>query len=450
MNWLEMCDCSLGDWHQVVAGPFSLKWPQGSSLVVSGPNGSGKSALAALWTGHLDAVKGTFQTHKDFRRVEEAWIGFERQRLLLEWERHIDTSDISESPDPGTLTKDFVGDSELLARFGLAEKGDRGLKHLSTGELRRACLARAWFLNLPFLILDEPFEGLDVAGGALLSALVLEARHSGRDVVFLTRRPDDVPGDDWTMLTLPAPREIQTESSPVLFERDPHGQGECVLDFQDIVVGYPGVPVFDHWTWQVRKGDRWLVRGPNGSGKSTLMALIAGDHPQVFANEIRLFGRRRGPELTLAEVKRRIVLVSYAAHLSFRNLFGVTGLEVMVSGFSGTIGLWEEPRWDQIETCRRLAEEWGLGEASQRPWEDLSWGTQRLLLLARALVAGADILLLDEPCQGLDTVARAQFLRRVSLWCEDPEHTLIYVTHRADEVPVDAFQVRELRPIQRG
>jgi molybdate transport system ATP-binding protein len=214
---------------------------------------------------------------------------------------------------------------------------------------------------------------------------------------------------------------------------------EAILSFRRVRAGYPGVEVFSDFDWTVRRGERWLVTGPNGSGKSTLLALIFGDHPQVFSNDIRVFGLRRGPDLTLAQVRRRVGLVSYSAHLGFRNLFGVTGLEVLASGFAGTVGLWSEPSWDEVQACQALAAEWGLSQAVRRPWEELSWGTQRLLLLGRTLVAGPEILLLDEPCQGLDLRAQSQVLERVAAWASPPGRTLIYVTHRADEVDAETF-----------
>ncbi len=445
MVWISMQNCGVGDWHRRALSGISWEWNVGESWVISGPNGSGKSALAALWVGRLDAVEGRYESHPAFAQAEEAWIGFERQRLLLEWERHIDLSDVSEGPDPGTLTRDFVGDPDLLKRFGLGEKGERGLKHLSTGELRRACLARAWRLDLPFLILDEPFEGLDTVGTELLGRLLADALMAGKDLVFLTRKPNDRPPGPWNTWALPGTGDQTPGPASILsFSAPASSTQEVVLSFRRVNAGYPDVPVFSDFDWTVRRGERWLVTGPNGSGKSTLLALIFGDHPQVFSNEIHVFGFRRGPELTLAEVRRRVGLVSYSAHLGFRNLFGVTGLEVLASGFAATVGLWTDPSWDEVQACQALAAEWGLSDAVRRPWDELSWGTQRLLLLGRALVAGPELLLLDEPCQGLDFQAQSRVLERVTAWASQPSRTLIYVTHRPDEVDPGTFQRLQL------
>ncbi len=444
MAWIIMRDCALGDWrHQVLTG-LDWTWEQGESWLVSGPNGSGKSALAATLVGHLDVVAGHCERHESFLRAEEAWIGFERQRRLLEWERHIDLSDVQEFPDPGTLVSDFVGGESLLEKFGLVGKGGRGLKHLSTGELRRACLARAWGLGLAFLILDEPFDGLDVAGVNLLGGLLSDAQSQGVDLLFLTRKPEDRPPGSWKFWALTPPNNQSDPARRVVlaapkFQRPSRTDGSAVLEFRGVNAGYPGVPVLTNFNWTVKQGERWLVSGPNGSGKSTLLALIFGDHPQVFSNDVRIFGHRRGAELTLADLRRRVGLVSYTAHLGFRNLFGVSGLEVLASGFQGTVGLWTEPSWDQIQACRNLASEWELSDALHRPWEELSWGTQRILLLGRALVCTPKILLLDEPCQGLDAMAQLRFLHRVVAWSSAPDHTLVYVTHRPDEVDPEAF-----------
>ncbi len=437
--WMSLAGCAVGDWHHRVLENLDWVWERGQSWLIDGPNGSGKSALVALWVGRLDAVAGTWETSSAFTDPEEAWIGFERQRLLLDAERLADDSDYRESPDPGTLVRTFVGDAIQLKRLGLSDKADRGLKHLSTGELRRACLARALARRSAFLLLDEPYEGLDAAGTRLLATVLAEVT---ADVVYLTQRPETAPprlSQRWTLAPVaaapPPPRSFLPLPPPVL-----RRETAPVLEFRDVNAGYGDVSVLSAFQWQVRQGERWLVTGPNGSGKSTLMALIAGDHPQVFANDIRLFGRKRGPELTLDEVHRQVALVSWASHLRFRNLFRATGLEVLASGFAGTVGLWEEPRWSEVEACRALAADWGLEDAASKLWDDLSWGTQRLLLLGRALVAGQTLLLLDEPCQGLDARAQERVLGQVARWCNNPAHTLIYVTHRPDEIEASTFR----------
>jgi len=434
--WLKLEQVAIGDWRHRILENLDWSWQTGESWVVTGPNGSGKSALAALWVGRLDAVAGHFERAPEFHDAEEAWIGFERQQLLLDAERAFDDSDYRESPDPGTLVGEFVGGTGALERFGLKDKKARGLKHLSTGELRRACLARAWVRGLPFLILDEPYEGLDAQGVALLAGVLQTALAEGIDLAFLTQSAELAPKGITRLWTLAPARAAQR--APVAFGPSPKGS-HPVLEFRSVNAGYGDLAVLKNFSWTVRQGERWLVTGPNGSGKSTLLSLISGDHPQVFSNDVRIAGRRRGPELTLDDLRLEVALVSYAAHLRFRNLFRTTGLEVLASGFAGTIGLWRDPTWSEVQACRALAAEWGLEEACSRLWEELSWGTQRLILLGRALVAGQKLLLLDEPCQGLDQPAQERFLSRVAMWVKNPQHTLVYVTHRQNEVDASSF-----------
>src|SRR5207302_10925112 len=90
-----------------------------------------------------------------------------------------------------------------------------------------------------------------------------------------------------------------------------------VIELHRVTVAYDGRPILDGVSWTVRAGERWAVVGPNGSGKTTLLSLLCGDHPQAYANDIRLFGRRRGSGETIWDVKRNVGLVSPEFHLYF-------------------------------------------------------------------------------------------------------------------------------------
>ena len=98
-------------------------------------------------------------------------------------------------------------------------------------------------------------------------------------------------------------------------ERD----GDCdpVIELRHVNVAYDGHFILNDISWTVRTGERWAVRGPNGSGKSTLLSLLCGDHPQAYANDVRLFGQRRGSGESIWDVKRRTGFVSPELHLYF-------------------------------------------------------------------------------------------------------------------------------------
>ena len=186
----------------------------------------------------------------------------------------------------------------------------------------------------------------------------------------------------------------------------------------------------DGVSWTVA-GERWAVVGPNGSGKTTLLSLLCGDHPQAYANDIRLFGRRRGTGETIWDVKRNVGLVSPEFHLYFTE--PLTAERAAATGFFD--GVADHPTTaEQAERVRELFAAFGIAHLASRPFKCLSTGEQRLVLLARALVKRPPLVILDEPFQGLDA-------ERVETWRDwldrelRDDQTLLFVTHELAELP---------------
>ncbi|MBR1837885.1 MAG: ATP-binding cassette domain-containing protein, partial [Kiritimatiellae bacterium] len=206
-----------------------------------------------------------------------------------------------------------------------------------------------------------------------------------------------------------------------------------IARFRDVGVSYGGTAVFEHLYWTLRRGERWLVSGPNGCGKTTLLAFLVGDHPQAYASDVRLFGRRRGTGESIWDVKKRIGWVSPELHACMDRT--ATVLETVLSGFYDSPLCLGEPSPARRRAARRELERFGLADSAGAPFGSLSWGSQRLALLARALVKKPPLLVLDEPCQNLDAANRDAFLASVDAACADGRTTLVYVTHVADCVP---------------
>jgi molybdate transport system ATP-binding protein len=184
-------------------------------------------------------------------------------------------------------------------------------------------------------------------------------------------------------------------------------------------------------SWTVRAGERWAVVGANGSGKSTLLSLLCGDHPQAYANDVSLFGRRRGTGESIWDVKRRVGFVSPELHLYFSE--PLTAAETAATGFHDV--LVRRPTTPmQDATVVRMFEEFGIATLAERPFARLSTGEQRLVLLIRALVKEPPLLILDEPFQGFDE----ELIERARDWldrCVRPDQTLLFVSHYPAEIP---------------
>ncbi len=310
----------------------------GDSWAFVGANGSGKSALARALAGELTLLKG--ERHSDFRHVVR--ISFEQLQKLVsdEWQRNNTDLLSADEDDTGRTTAEIIQEdlndparcAQLAEQFGITPLLARRFKYLSTGETRKTLLCRALMAQPDLLILDEPFDGLDVNSRAQLATLLGELSQQGYTVVLVLNRFDEIPGfieqvgvlADCT-LTSQGPRQqvmadalvaqlahsenlnglaLPETEDPTQVIRLPDDRPLIVL--HDGVVSYNDRPILNQLSWQVNPGEHWQIVGPNGAGKSTLLSLITGDHPQGYSNDLTLFGRRRGSGETIWDIKRHI------------------------------------------------------------------------------------------------------------------------------------------------
>jgi molybdate transport system ATP-binding protein len=215
---------------------------------------------------------------------------------------------------------------------------------------------------------------------------------------------------------------------------------------RNVIVEWSGNRVLDQLSWRVLPGEHWLIRGPNGSGKSTLLEMITGDNPQVYSNDVWLFGRKRGTGETIWEIKERLGIVSYRLHLQYRAMNGLSLETVLVSGFHDSIGLYEAALENERAVARRWLSLCGFGGREEEAFGDLSYGEQRAVLIARAAIKRPLLLILDEPCHGLDEEHRARVLTLLQAIAERGVSTLLHVTHDPTEVLPCEQKILELRP----
>ena len=206
---------------------------------------------------------------------------------------------------------------------------------------------------------------------------------------------------------------------------------------------YGKTVILRNLNWTIRAGESWALLGPNGSGKTTLLSLILGDNPQVYNNDVVVFGQQRGTGESIWEIKQHIGWVSPELHLHFTD--SASSFEVVASGFHDTVGLFETPTARQRTAVRRWLRRFRLLEFAREPLFALSAGLQRMVLLARALVKNPRLLILDEPCQGLDSSHRNLFTQAVDGLIRSGLVTAIYVTHRQEEIPGSIQRVLRLR-----
>jgi len=204
-----------------------------------------------------------------------------------------------------------------------------------------------------------------------------------------------------------------------------------LIVMKDVVVRYGEKCVLNRLNWTVKPGEHWKISGPNGSGKSTLLSLVSGDNPQAYANDITLFGIKRGSGESVWDIKKRIGLVSTAFQQDYR--VGVTVKIVVISGFFDSIGVYGNYSKKQEEIALEWLEMLHMEKHVDASFRNLSYGEQHLVLLARAMVKQPDLLILDEPCQGLDDINREMVLKLVDHLGNAGTTQILYVTHHPED-----------------
>jgi molybdate transport system ATP-binding protein len=438
----------------------------GEHWAVVGPNGSGKSTLMRAVAGQVPVVRGRLRRlHPSAEPDNIGHVSFERHRRLMEQEEgRDDARHFSGDPDGMTTAADILsagrppGDSDpdrteaTIRQMGIGHLMNRGIRQLSTGEMRKVLIARALARSPGILTLDEPFDGLDLGSRASLMETLIRLLERDTPVLLVVHRAEEIPEGITHVLRLSecrvaseGPRteteeipctESRTCALPVPVREAPSGNGPGhppLVEMRHTSVRYGDQILFSGLDWRVKAGENWLILGPNGAGKTTLLNLIAGDHPQAYGNDIRLFGRPRGSGETIWEIKARIGLVSSEFQLRYGK--PVSALEAVLSGFFDSVGLYRRPAPDQVSTARRWLAALGMTDKADRRVTHLSCGEQRLILTARAMVKYPDLLILDEPCQGLDTANRDRVLALADRIADRTGTNLIFVTHHPEEIP---------------
>jgi molybdate transport system ATP-binding protein len=361
-----------------------------------------------------------------------------------------------------------------ITSLGLEPLLERGVLELSQGERRLLLLARALCRSPRLLLVDDPFTGLDTARRERLRALFANLVACGCKVVLAARRMDEVP--DWVThvarlaarrLVEAGPRgqvvEKPAPASPLVArpELDREGApetaaGEPLIEMRDVQVRYGSKVILEGIDWTVRSSEHWAVVGANGAGKSTLLSLVLGDNPQAYANDVRLFGRRRGSGETIWELRHRVGWTGPELLAHFPA--ATTLLDVVCSGFSGTLGPIGPTDPGLLARAHELLRLFAIGELASRALAETPDAERRLALIARALVHRPALLILDEPSQGLDRPHVALVRDAVDAAVGEGVASLIFVTHEVSERPrcithaleLEAGRVTRSGPLLRG
>ena len=466
MKTIELQNAVTKKPEWAMAEPVDFTLDEGEHIAITGRNGSGKSMLVDMITGRHpsfpEMVRYAFDEpynnikHITFRDT----YGGDNDRTYFLQQRWNQMEIDEETPTVGSKLEEaylLAGEDtperrqlkqHIFELFHLEPLLDKYIILLSSGELRKFKLASSLFTKPKVLIMENPFIGLDAeTRDQLKELLAMLAREQGLQIILVLAKTDEIPDfithivevkemrvlpKKMTSLN-PSCRRENEETVPLLQE----GPGEVtppeIIHFNKVTIRYGERTILKDLDWTVRQGEHWSLSGQNGSGKSTLLSLVCADNPQSYACDISLFGKKRGSGESIWDIKKRIGYVSPEMHRSYKQ--NIPAIQIVASGLKDTVGLYARANDEEKEQCRKWLGILGVGHLAERRFLEMSSGEQRLVLLARAFVKEPSLLILDEPLHGLDDENRRMVKDLVDNYCQDPEKTLIYVTHYQEELP---------------
>ncbi|MFN7138709.1 MAG: ABC transporter ATP-binding protein [Limisphaerales bacterium] len=205
----------------------------------------------------------------------------------------------------------------------------------------------------------------------------------------------------------------------------------AILEVQDLCARRGKTELLKNISWRVMRGEHWVVLGANGSGKTSLLSVLSG-YLTASAGEIEVLGERYG-ESDWTVLRRKIGIVSSSVRQMMADV--EPAILTVASGKFAMIDFWGDPGKSDLDEARTILEQVECSYLADRPWGVLSQGERQRILIARALMAAPELLILDEPCAGLDPVARENFLQFVErLGRQGNAPALILVTHHVEEI----------------
>lgn len=465
--------CRLGRDKVLRIDEFSMGL--GEQWCIFGGNGAGKSVLAQLIAGRRRESASYVRYPAGLNPVSDIHIvSFEEQQRLWQVDNRLDMSEFSDrAEDKGTTVAMLIQSARapncmdeelyrsLVDTLDLTPFANQGIRFLSSGQVRKALIARAFYAFREgfgqLIILDDPLETVDVASKKKIEECIESLANNSNCIVQLCRRRQDVLSGCTHLavmdsLNLVAQGECSTVKKskeyarvgvvpkPVILpaQTASHSTKEDdpltpLIELNNVDAGYGDNQILRQFSWTMMPSDHVLIEGPNGCGKSTLLSLINGENHKAYGQDVSLFGARKGSGETIWELKAKFGVVSNELHNKYQK--GWKLLDVVVSGFFDSVGLYDDSDGEQLAQAKRWLSLIGLESLEARYYHELSFGQQRLALLARAMVKAPRILILDEPCVGLDDFHRIHILQLLDEIARVTTTQLIYVSHVAAERP---------------
>ncbi|UIR56216.1 ATP-binding cassette domain-containing protein [Sphingobacterium sp. SRCM116780] len=447
--------------YNVVLQDLNWQIESGQNWLIGGRSGTGKTTLAQAIAGHIpyDGLIDIQFDNNSLLPAEVLYVSNWYQFTNLEGDKNFyyqQRYNKHQTNDTLTVQAEFMHFAKekhlqfddvkpYLETFGFEDVQNAQLIELSSGEHKKLQLLKALWLKPQVLIIDQPYTGLDRQSRHELNQAFDDLARAGVTLILISNDHTipscihhfaEIHQGQINILSSQAEfskEKVRTRKPlPHFLQKAPHISADTMVKMSQVDVRYGEKEVLKDINWEVKAGEKWLLQGHNGSGKSTLLSLINGDHPQAYANDIVLFGKQRGSGESIWDIKSHLGIISPEMHWYFDPTAKVW--QSVASGFFDSVGLFRKLSFEKQQLLDQVLDFFDLKEDKNKLLNTLPLGKQRLALLARTVIKNPELLILDEPCQGLDYEQTEHFNAVVDELCTYGK-TLIYVGHFETQLP---------------
>ena len=414
-------------------------WPTEGRVIWNGPDGPEDAPLAGR------AISALVSPAQQENYQRQGWYISGRELLLTGFD---DTPLLYST----TVAERQQEAEDMARRLDALPLLEFCVPEMSQGQLRLMLLARALLRRPALLLLDECADGLDDRHRGLFFAELDKAREHST-VIMSTHRPEQLPvwcrhvrwvvegrllpdgrtPEETPEATLNATGESAPPSAPIRPQAAPTADDAPLLEVRNATVFIDRKEVLHAIDWQLRRGEHWRIVGANGSGKSTFLRMLAGDEFVADGGSLlRDLPGQGGRTSILQDIRKGVRLVSDLAQAQYG--YSLNALELVCSGWDNTVGNYRDYSEEEVAQARAIMARLDCITLAEKSIRSLSTGQLRRLFLARSLLGSPDILLLDEPCSGLDESSRRQYLALLDKLAAEGLH-LVFVSHLPTDGP---------------
>ena len=428
----------------------------GEHTAIVGRNASGKTTLAKALIARVPSMKGQAYFHLPYDKI--VFVNFQSSLKLANNtdDAYLQQRWQSFDTETAPLVKDFFWSNQeideytlqLLKQFSALPLLEKRNIQLSNGELRKIELIKALSKRPELIIIDNAFVGLDVASREILRQVLIGISQDCT-LIVTTLLEEEVPTfitgriycEDMEVVDELASLEVETANLPPNLIRPNSPNLPSLVELRDVNIAYGKYEILKAIKWNILAAEHWALVGPNGSGKSTLLSLLVADNPQAYAEEIYLFGKKRGKGETIWDIKRSMGFISPELHQFTPKMRLIR--QVLISDI-----IWLYPGIDRAKVKANIQiwlDFFDLKLDLEARFGSISSGEQRLILFIRTLLYPFDLLIADEPCQGLDAINIEKVRAVFTYLAKHTTTSSIFVTHQRSELPETTDKMFDLK-----